>query len=128
MAKTEAEIIEAHRTTLEALTGKKCVIELLSREEEILKTKSLVQIKNAIEKIADTSILAKKKTTNNVRLRKIFCLLASYGSNQNQIRKFLQVSYDLVRYYLRNIDNDMDADAEFKKQFDQAKALLLSDN
>lgn len=130
MAKSEAEIIEAHRTTIEAMTGKKCQITLIDKEALILKTKSLEEIQNAVEKInvSFPSILVKRRSEELVQLRKLFCLFASYGSNNNQIRKFLKISYDQVRYYLRHSKNELQTDNDFKKQFEQVKSILLSGN
>lgn len=125
MAKTEAEIVEAHRTTIEALTGKKCFISLVAREELLLKEKSLDEIKAAVEKIGFASVLSKSQTNETVALRKIFCLLASYGHNNNEVRKYLLISYDQVRYYLRHIHNDLQNDPDLKKQFDRVKSILL---
>lgn len=130
MAKTEAEILQAHRATIEAITGKKCEIVLIDKERLILKNKTLEEIKTAIEGINRNlpSILERKRSDDLVQLRKLFCLVASYGHNQNQIRKFLLISYDQVRYYLRQCKNHLQTDPEFVKQFEQVKAILLNAN
>lgn len=129
MAKSVDEILDAHKTTIEAITGKKCEIILIDKEVLILKRKSFLQILQAVETLnGSPSIFVKKKTDELVQLRKLFCLLASYGHNNKQISKFLQLSYDQVRYYQRHVKNDLQIDADFKQRFEQVKAFLLSSN
>lgn len=127
MAKTETEIVEAHRTTLEAFTGKKAIIKLISKEEEILKIKTLSEIENAVQRFNSySSIKEKNKCDELVTLRRIFCLLASFGHNNRQIQNHLSVSYDQVRHNLRQCKNHLQIDPDFIALYEKVKTILLS--
>lgn len=125
MPKTESEILEAHRTTIEALTGKRCNIKLISKEDELLKAMHLDQIRVGVETVFDCSIFSKKRKRELVLSRRSFCLFASLKHSQNEISDYLNFSYDAIRHCLRNGRYQLKNDPEFIEQHTQVKKILL---
>lgn len=126
MAKTETEILDAHKRTIEVLTGKKCEITLVGKEEQILKEIPLNKMMIVVNGFSLIPIVSKGSNADTVMYRKIFCLLAFHGHTQRAIKNSLNIHLDTVRYYLRNGKILLQNNNRFKQQYEQVKSTLLS--
>lgn len=126
MSKTAAEIIEAHKRTIEVFTGKNCTIILTDRSAEQLRRKSLTDILLTAEKFnsASFSIVSEARIGEVIKLRKIFHLIAKKaGYSARQIGRFLNKNdHTLALHHIRTGKNLLQTDLKFKQLYE---AVLL---
>lgn len=125
--KSDAQIIEVHKRTIEAYTKKECTIVLTDAFEKAIKRLSLYEIFMAVEKHNATShsIVSKSRKGDVVTLKKIFCLLAKQaGYSAKKTGVFLQnCNHVNVRHHIRSVENS--TDEEFNKQYQIIQTDIL---
>ena len=128
--KTQAEILAAHKKTIEVFTGHDCEIILTSKEDLLLKKASLATILFCCETANKTDYPVNSETVNRevVQLKKIFCIIASKaGFSAKKIGFFLgKKDHTGARYNLLTGKKLLEENPAFKKIYDKVQQDVIS--
>ena len=126
--KTAAEIIQAHKRTIEVYTGQECTIILTDRVEASLKRLSLSEILLMCEKYNATAftIDSKSRLGEVVDLRKMFCLLANKaGYSARKTAMYLSTTHPAIMHLLREGERILSGDDNFKRLYNTVLSDLV---
>jgi hypothetical protein len=131
--KTEAEILEAHKTTIEALTGKKCVITLIDPTDQVLKWLTLDEIETVVQQYNVSKNATLRTNYGDERLtdlKKIFTLIASRaGFSAKKIGEHLQhPNHTLSLYNLREAKRLVGRQENFKNLYETILNNIIEQN
>lgn len=131
--KSEAEILQAHKQTIEAFTGKECAITLISSEEKALKALTIPYILQQINTLSYFAIEGPNRETETCNYRQIFCLLATEaGYSLKQIAFFLtnkaapkKRNHTTVLYNVKTAKDRLQNSIEFKHLYQKIKKEII---
>lgn len=128
--KTEAEILAAHKSTIELFTGKECDIKLISDEEKALKSLTLVAIQSVVNIYSFLPVESRAKDPHTTSFRKIFVMIArEAGYNLSSIGNHLSNrKHNTILYNEQSGKNLLFSDTDFQTNYKRIKQILLQPN